>query len=142
MTNKEICEELVKERFDEIKKLTDEINHNDLIYYFKGNTSRKKFDDFNNGIELLRKMQSGEIKLEEANKLQNLFKSNLNEISRVRNKSEGQKMSLEKFKFLYESREAVIKLFDDYSSIVSEAKYKTNYWKKNSKYVSTRSSRS
>ena len=82
------------------------------------------------------------MKLEEANKLQNLFKSNLNEISRGRNKSEEQKMSLEKIKFLYESREAVIKLFDDYSSIVSGAKYKTNYWKKTSKYVSTRSSRS
>ena len=40
MTNEEICEELVKERFDEIKKLTDEINHNDLMYYFKG---RKKY---------------------------------------------------------------------------------------------------
>ena len=47
---KKIFEELVKERFDEIKELTHEINQNDLIYYFKGNTARKKFDDFNNGI--------------------------------------------------------------------------------------------
>ena len=33
---------LVKERFYETKKLSYEINPNDLIYYFKGNTSRKK----------------------------------------------------------------------------------------------------
>ena len=58
-------------------------------------------------------------------KLQNVFKSNLNEISRVTNNSKEQKMRLKKIKLLYESREAVIKLFNDYSSIVSEVKYKT-----------------
>ena len=65
------------------------------------------------------------MKLEEAKKLQNVFKSNLNEISRRRNKSEEQKIVFENIKLLYESREAVIKLFNDYSSIVSEVKYKT-----------------
>ena len=35
-------------------------------------------------------------------------------------------MALENIKFLCESRKAVIKLFNDYSSIVSEAKYKKN----------------
>ena len=30
---------------------------------------------------------------------------------------------------LYESQEAVIKLFNDYSSIASEAKYKAKQWK-------------
>ena len=48
----EIFEELVKQRFDEIKELTDEINHNDLTYYFKGNTVRKRLDDFNNVMEI------------------------------------------------------------------------------------------
>ena len=87
----EIFEELVKERFDEIKELTDELNQNNLIYYFKGNTFRKRFDDFNNGIELLKKIKSGEMKLEKAKNLQNVFKSNLNEISRGRFESEDQK---------------------------------------------------
>ena len=81
----------LKERFDEIKELTDELNQNDLIYYFKGNTFRKRFDDFNNGIELLKKIKSGEMKLEKANNLQNVFKSNLNEISRGSIESEDQK---------------------------------------------------
>ena len=61
------------------------------------------------------------MKLEEVKKLQNVFKSNLNEVSRGRNKSE-QKMALENIKLLYESREAVIKLFNSYYSIVSEVK--------------------
>ena len=61
------------------------------------------------------------MKLEEAKKLQNVFKSNLNEISTERHKSKEGKSALENIKLLYESREAVIKLFNDYSSIVSEA---------------------
>ena len=127
---KEIFEDLVKERFDEIKELTAETNHNDFIYYFKGNTARKRFHDFNNGIELFRKKQSGEMKLHQAEKLQNVFKSNLNEITRGTNKSEEQKSALENIKLLYESREVVIKLFSDYSSIISEAKYKTTHGKR------------
>ena len=39
---KEIFEELVKERFDEMKELTDKINQNDLIHYFKSNSARKR----------------------------------------------------------------------------------------------------
>ena len=33
---KDIFDKIAKEKFDEIKKLTDEINQNDLTYYFKG----------------------------------------------------------------------------------------------------------
>ena len=64
---KKIFEKLV-ERFGEIKELSSDINQNDSIYYFKSNTSRKEFDDFNNGIELFKKIKSGEIKLEKAKK--------------------------------------------------------------------------
>ena len=45
-------EKFDKERFDEIKKLTNQINHNNLIYHFKGNAARKGSDDFNNDMEL------------------------------------------------------------------------------------------
>ena len=65
-------------------------------------------------------MKSHEMKLEETKTLQNVFKSNLNKISRGRYKSEQLKRAL-----LYKSREAVIQLFNDYSLIVSEAKYKS-----------------
>ena len=49
---KKIFEELVKERFDGIKELTDNINKNDLTYYLKGNTARERFDNFIIGIGL------------------------------------------------------------------------------------------
>ena len=121
---KEIFEKLVKERFDEIKELTDEISQNDLTYYFKGKTARKRFDDFNNGIENLKIKIFCEMKLEEADNMHNVFRSNQSKISRGRYKSEEQKSAVENIKFLCESWKADIKLFNDYSSIVSEAKYK------------------
>ena len=54
-----------------------------------------------------------------------MFQSNLNKISRVRYESDEQKSALENIKLLFQSREAVIKLFNDYSLIVSEVKYKS-----------------
>ena len=44
-------------------------------------------------------------------------------------KSKEQKIAIKNIKTLYESREKVMKLFDDYSKILSEAKYKTNMGK-------------
>ena len=67
------------------------------------------------------------MKLEDAKELQNIFKSNLNEISKGRFKSKEQKSSLKNIKLLYESRQAVIKLFNDYSSIASEVRHKAKY---------------
>ena len=54
-----------------------------------------------------------------------MFKLILNETSRGRHKLKKLKSALENIKFFYESPEAVIYLFNDYSSIVSEAKYKS-----------------
>ena len=75
--DKQIFNELVKKTFDKIIELIFEINQNDLIYFFKGSSARKRFNDPNNGINLIR---SGKMKLEEAKKLQDVFKSNLNKI--------------------------------------------------------------
>ena len=107
-------------------KLTHEIDHNDLIY-FKNNTAAKDFNDFENDIELFRKIKSGEMMLENRKELQNIFKINLNKISKGRLKSEEQKSALENIKLLYESRQTVIKSLNDYSSIASETKYKIKY---------------
>ena len=74
---KEIFDQLVNKNFDEIKELTDEIEHNDLIYYCKNNTTTD-FNDFKICIELFRKVKSGQMKLEDVRELQNIFTTNLN----------------------------------------------------------------
>ena len=57
------------------------------------------------------------------------MKPDFNKISRGRFKSKEQKSASEKTKWLYKSQAAVIKLFNDYSSIISEAKHKAKYGK-------------
>ena len=79
---------------------------------------------FDNGIKIFRKIKSGEMKLEDAKELQNIFKSNLSKILKGRFKSKEQVSTLENIKLLYESRQAGIRLFNDYSSIAPEAKHK------------------
>ena len=69
----QIFEEHVKEKFDEIIKLTHETNIDDLIYYFKGDISKKKSYDFESGVKPFEEMQFGNIRLEQAKKLQNEF---------------------------------------------------------------------
>ena len=67
------------------------------------------------------------MKLQNAKELQNIFTWNRNEISRERFKSKEQTRALKNIKMLYESRQTIIKLFSDYSSIASEVKYKEKY---------------
>ena len=98
------------------------MNHNDLIYCFKNNTTTKDFNDFEKIVELSKNVKFGEMKLEDGKELQNIFKTNMNEISKGRFKSEEQKSALENIKLIYKSQQAVIKLFDDYSPIVPQAK--------------------
>ena len=69
------------------------------------------------------------MKLEEAKKLQDIFKLNLNKISKGRFKSKEQKSALENNKLPYEWQEAVIKLLNYYFLIASESKHKAKYRK-------------
>ena len=48
-------EKLVQEKFDEIKELSYETNYDYLAYYFKNDTAKKRFDDFNNSLELFKR---------------------------------------------------------------------------------------
>ena len=67
------------------------------------------------------------MKLEDARKLQVIFESNLNQISKASFKSKEQKRSLENIKLLYNSRQAAIELLNEYSLIASETKHKAKY---------------
>ena len=77
------------------------------------------------------------MKLEEAKKLQGVFKSNLNKISRERYKSKEQPSALENIKLRYELQEAVIKLLNYFFNCILGQR-ENNSWQRNSKYFSTR----
>ena len=81
--------------------ITNEINYDYLTYYFTGNKGTKRSDDFKNGTEFFRKIQSPVMNLEEAKKQQNVFKSNLKEISKEKLESQKQKMTIKNFRSCY-----------------------------------------
>ena len=56
-----------------------------------------------------------------------MFKLNLNEISRKGYASNKQKHTLTNIYFFSKSRKAIVKLLNDHSSIMSEAKYKATH---------------
>ena len=68
--------------------------------------------------KFFKKTLSNEMNLKEAKEQQNIFKSNLNKISKGRFKLEEQESSLENLKLLRKSREGVIKLFNNYLMII------------------------
>ena len=106
----EIFDKIVTEKFNEIRELTNGKSHDYLTYYFNGDTSKQRFDDYNNCIEFFKKIQADKIKLVEAKKNKNRSnKTDLNKISKEIFKSEAQKMTLKYIKLLYESRDAVMK---------------------------------
>ena len=110
----------IRERFDEIIELADEINSHYLIYYFKGKTAWKKFDDFNGAIKSFEK---------EAKNLQNVFKSNLNKTLTGGYKSEEQKSALKVLNCFTNHKKLSLNLYHDYSSIAYEANYKVIHGK-------------
>ena len=81
---KEIFNELVDERLEEITDLDKKVNSDGLIYRYKGNTSNVKFDQFDNAFSLLDKMRDGKISLTNAKNDQAEFKLDLNEIKKKR----------------------------------------------------------
>ena len=78
----------------------------------------------------MNEIENGEIKLADVKNNQEMFKSNLSEIRKESNnnsnkKSKEQKNTIQNIKMLYKSRNEVIKFFDDYSIMTSEAKNET-----------------
>ena len=71
---KEICNKLVDERREKTIDLDEKINSDDLIYRCRGNTADVKFDEFDNALNIINKIQHGKISLQDVKKI----KRNLN----------------------------------------------------------------
>ena len=123
---KKIFNELVDERLEKITDLDKKVNSDDLIYRYKGNTADAKFDKFDNALNIINKIQNGEISLADIKNNQEKFKSDPGEIKRGNSKRrlKEQKTALHNIKMLYKARNEAIKFYDDYSLIMSEAKIK------------------
>ena len=74
-------------------------------------------------LDIIDKIRDGKIKLEDVKYNQEKLKSYLGEIKKE-NKSKEQKGTLYNIQMLYNARNETIKFYDDYSSIMPEAKYR------------------
>ena len=72
---KEIFNELVDKRPNKIIDLDEKVNSDDLIYRYKGNTADAGFDEFDNALDIIDKIQNGKINLADVKNNQEKFKS-------------------------------------------------------------------
>ena len=100
----------VKKQLIQVKK----VNSDDLIYRYKGNTADVKFDEFDNALNIITKIQNGEIRLAGVKDNPEKFKSYLGEIKKVK-RSKEQKNTLYNIERLYKARNEAIKFYDGYS---------------------------
>ena len=84
------------------------------------------FNQFDNVFSLLDKIRDDKISLTDVKNDQENLKSDLNEIKKgsKKHRSKEQKNALHNIEMLYNARNEVIKFYDGYSSMVSQAKIK------------------
>ena len=80
LKTQEIFNELEDERREKITDLDKKVNSDDLIYRYIGNTADVKFDKFDNALNIINKIQNGEINLADVKNNQEKFKSYIGEI--------------------------------------------------------------
>ena len=124
----EVFNELSNERIDEIHNISKEIDFNNLTYHFKGsNTAPIIIIDFRGPMYIYNEIKKGNMSTEKIKEDQKQFKSKVNEIT-IRNpkhKAKDQLDTIKNIKNLYNSRDKIIKLYNDYAKIITEAIYKT-----------------
>ena len=112
---------------DEILEMSWEINHNYLVYDFKGPTYSISFTRFGGLIYTYNQLKNDEKTLQQVEDYQKKFKSELNEITsgNPKHKSDNQLYVIKNVKNLFDSRQKIIDLLSDNSKIRSEAIYKS-----------------
>ena len=106
----EIFNELVDERREKVTDLDKKVNSDDLIYRYKGNTADAKFDKFDNALNIINKIQNGEISLADVKNNQEKRKTYLGEIKKGNEKRrlKEQKNTLHNIEMIYKERSEAI----------------------------------
>ena len=91
LKKKEIFNKLVNERIEKITDLDEIINRNGLIYRYKGKVADKKFNEFDNALDIINKIWDGKKDLADVKKNQEKFIYYLGEIKKGSKKSKEQK---------------------------------------------------
>ena len=119
---------LFDKKLDEIQELSREIDYKNLNYNFTTKASGSiNFIEFKGPFSLFKKIRDGEISLEMAEEYQEKFKREFSQTKsgNPKHKSEMQLYIIRNVKNLYDSRQKIIDLFNNYSKIKSESIYRS-----------------
>ena len=117
---------MAEEKKTEVKNLDNSADRDKLIYSYIGNTSDVDFSEYYGAIDLINKIKDEDVSLKQAINNQYELKSKLGEIKKGNPKKKS-KTSLDVIKIvdnLYNSRQAAIDFFIEYTERVSEAKFR------------------
>ena len=112
---------------DEILKMSNKIDFNNLTYNLKGQTTSIKFGKFGGPMYIYGHTKNGDTTLQQVEKQQKDVKEELNEITsgNPKHKSNNQLYVIENVQNLCNSRQKVVDLLNDNSRIRSESIYKS-----------------
>ena len=109
-----------------IRKSYEPVDFNHLIYEFKDSRIRPiSFIKFKGPLHIFKRIHAGNVPLEDVEKEQIELKGYLGRINQgnPKNKSQQQKKTLNNIDNLYNSREEVVKMFNDYAKNMSKNIY-------------------
>ena len=91
---KEIYEDIVNKRIEEIQDLSEEIDFDNLTYHYKGKNNPKNLIGFKGLLSFYRSIKKCNITLEKAEEQQKEFKLEVKEIVKEGQKSDDQKSAM------------------------------------------------
>ena len=122
-TSKEIYDEILEERTDEILKMSKEISHVDLVYNFKGPVASMNLGKYGGPMYIYGHMKNGEKRLQQVEEEQKKCKKDLTGITsgNSKHKSVEQSYTIKNVRTLYDSRQKIIDLVNNNAKTRSEA---------------------
>ena len=124
LEQKESYNKLFDEKLDEIQELSRKLDYKNLDYNFTTKASGSiNFSKFKGPFSIFKKIRGGEISIKLAEEDQESFKREFSHIKsgNPKHKSEMQLYTIRNAKNLYDSRQKIIDLFNNYSKIKSES---------------------
>ena len=127
LSRKELYNELTEEKKTEINNLDNSVDRDKdkLMYKYKGNSYDVDFSEYYGAIDLINKVKDGDVSLKQAINDQYQLKLKLGDIKKVNPKRKS-RTNLSVIKIvdnLYDSRQAAIDFFIEYTERVSEARF-------------------
>ena len=119
---REIFKSIYNKRLDKTEELTKKIDVNNLTFSTISTGETVDFSRKNDPSTLLKKIRDGKITIERAKELQKYLNNNIKKYEKEIKLKSKKKKKIVNLNILFHGRNEAIKFYDDYSSMILEAK--------------------